>query len=679
MEFIVNIVCIVQARAGSTRLPNKVMRSINGIPMIGLLLERLSKSQQITQIVVATSVDKNNTMLVDYVKNLGYVVFQGNENNVLERYYQAAQQENADVVVRITADCPLVDVLLVDEVVGQFLQDKVDYASNREPATYPDGLDVEVMSMSALAQAYRKASTDHEKEHVTPYLIETKKIKKTYLTHIKDLSFLRWTVDELEDFQVIENVFNYFYPDILFSWQEVLILQQNNPEIFQANQHIIRNEGALIDTGQKLWKRAKRVIPGGNMLLSKRAEMFLPNQWPSYYSKAKGCTVWDLDGRKYTDMSIMGVGTNILGYGNDEVDSAVMDVIKKGNMSTFNCPEEVYLSEKLVALHPWADMVRLARTGGEANAMAIRIARAASGKDKVAICGYHGWQDWYLAANLGDKDNLEGHLLPGLNPIGVPKDLKGSVLPFNYNCIHELEEIIKHHDIGVIKMEVSRNSEPKDDFLVKVRKLADNHNLVLIFDECTSGFRQTDGGLHKLYGVEPDMAVFGKALGNGYAITAVIGRKEVMDVTQSTFISSTFWTERIGPVAALKTLEVMNRTKSWDMITSVGNNIGKRWQTLGDKYQLPINITGLPSMIGFNIQSNDWLKYKTYITQEMLKEGILASNVVYVCTEHNQKVVDNYFQILEPIIKTITSCEDGLSIDSLLEGPICHGGFQRLN
>ena len=679
MEFIVNIVCIVQARVGSTRLPNKVMRSINGIPMIGLLLERLSKSQQITQIVVATSVDKNNTMLVDYVKNLGYVVFQGNENNVLERYYQAAQQENADVVVRITADCPLVDALLVDKVVGQFLQDKVDYASNREPATYPDGLDVEVMLMSALAQAYRKASTDHEKEHVTPYLIETKKIKKTYLTHIQDLSFLRWTVDELEDFQVIENVFNYFYPDILFSWQEVLILRQNNPEIFQANQHIIRNEGALIDTGQKLWKRAKRVIPGGNMLLSKRAEMFLPNQWPSYYSKAKGCTVWDLDGRKYTDMSIMGVGTNILGYGNDEVDSAVMDVIKKGNMSTFNCPEEVYLSEKLVALHPWADMVRLARTGGEANAMAIRIARAASGKDKVAICGYHGWQDWYLAANLGNKDNLEGHLLSGLNPIGVPKDLKGSVLPFNYNCINELEEIIKHHDIGVIKMEVSRNSEPKDDFLVKVRKLADNHNLILIFDECTSGFRQTYGGLHKLYGVEPDMAVFSKALGNGYAITAVIGRKEVMDVTQSTFISSTFWTERIGPVAALKTLEVMNRTKSWDLITSVGNNIGKRWQTLGDKYQLPINITGLPSMIGFNIQSNDWLKYKTYITQEMLKEGILASNVVYVCTEHNQKVVENYFQILEPIIKTITSCEDGLSIDSLLEGPICHGGFQRLN
>ena len=435
-----------------------------------------------------------------------------------------------------------------------------------------------------------------------------------------------------------------------------------------------------MSTGQKLWSRAKRVIPGGNMLLSKRSEMFLPDQWPAYFSKAKGCKVWDLDGREYTDMSIMGIGTNILGYGNDEVDAAVINVVKKGNMSTFNCPEEVYLAEKLIELHPWANMVRLARTGGEANAIAIRIARAASGKDKVAICGYHGWHDWYLSANLGDDNNLTGHLLPGLNPKGVPKNLKGSVIPFNYNCIDELEAIIKNHDIGVIKMEVSRNEEPQDDFLVKVRKVANDNNIILIFDECTSGFRQNNGGLHKIYDVEPDMAVFGKALGNGYAITAVIGKKEVMDVAQSTFISSTFWTERIGPTAALKTLEVMKATKSWELITDMGKYIGTQWKSLGEKYKLPIKINGLPSMIGFSIQSNDWLKYKTYITQEMLKNNILASNVIYVCTEHRQQEVDIYFQVLEPIFKVISACHNSdLSIDSLLDGPVCHGGFKRLN
>ena len=253
---------------------------------------------------------------------------------------------------------------------------------------------------------------------------------------------------------------------------------------------------APLGSGQQLWKRAKQVIPGGNMLLSKRAEMFLPDQWPAYFSKAKGCKVWDLDGKEYIDMSIMGIGTNTLGYGHPEVDEAVRQTVLSGNMSTLNCPEEVYLAERLVELHPWADMVRFARSGGEANAIAIRIARAASGKDKVAFCGYHGWHDWYLSANLGDEKGLDGHLLPGLEPNGVPRSLRGSVLPFSYNNFAELEALVNAHDIGVIKMEVARSTGSQDNFLQKVRELATNRGIVLVFDECTSGFRQTFGGLH---------------------------------------------------------------------------------------------------------------------------------------------------------------------------------------
>ena len=674
------VVAIIQARMGSARLPNKVMMRINHIPMIELLIDRLSNSKHIDQIVLATSNNKNNIPLINHVESLGYKVFSGEENDVLDRYFQAAKTFKANAIIRITGDCPLIDSFLVDEVIEGFIDSNVDYASNREPPTYPDGLDVEVISIKALEEAHKKGKEDFQREHVTPYIINSDTFKKFYLNNSEDFSAERWTVDDPEDIIVVKNIFNYFHPEINFSWKKIIELKENKPKLFTVNEHLIRNEGAVMSTGQKLWSRAKRIIPGGNMLLSKRSEMFLPNQWPAYFSKAKGCKVWDLDGREYTDMSIMGIGTNILGYGNDEVDAAVMDVVKKGNMSTFNCPEEVYLAEKLIELHPWANMVRLARTGGEANAIAIRIARAASGKDKVAICGYHGWHDWYLSANLEDDDNLTGHLLPGLNPKGVPKDLKGSVVPFNYNRIDELETIIQNHDIGVIKMEVSRNDEPQDDFLVKVRKIASENNIILIFDECTSGFRQSNGGLHKLYGIEPDMAVFGKALGNGYAITAVIGRKEVMDVAQSTFISSTFWTERIGPTAALKTLEVMDKTKSWELITNTGKDIGNQWKNLGEKYQLPIKVNGLPSMIGFGIQSDDWLKYKTYITQEMLKNNILASNVIYVCTEHGIQEIDNYFQILDPIFKVIADCENGdLSVDSLLDGPVCHGGFTRLN
>lgn len=431
--------------------------------------------------------------------------------------------------------------------------------------------------------------------------------------------------------------------------------------------------------GQELYKKAKTLIPGGTMLLSKRPEMFLPDQWPAYFSKAKGCRVWDLDGKEYIDVSIMGIGTNILGYGNDEVDDAVMQTVRSGNMSTFNCPEEVYLAEKLIELHPWADMVRLARSGGEANAVAIRIARAASGKDKVAICGYHGWHDWYLSANLGDEQNLAGHLLPGLDPAGVPQVLKGTVLPFNYNNFQELLDLVKNHEIGVIKMEVSRNMGPEDNFLHKVRKLATERNIVLIFDECTSGFRQTFGGLHKMYGVEPDMAMFGKAMGNGYGITATIGKRAVMEAAQKTFISSTFWTERIGPTAAIATLKVMERVKSWETITNTGIEIKKHWQALADKHQLYITQWGLPALTGFSFTSKNNLAYKTYITQEMLGKGYLAGNSIYVCTEHTPEILEGYFNELDLLFANIREFENGKEVMPLLKGPICHGGFKRLN
>lgn len=433
-------------------------------------------------------------------------------------------------------------------------------------------------------------------------------------------------------------------------------------------------------TGQKLYEKAKTLIPGGTMLLSKRPEMFLPDNWPSYFSKAKGNKVWDLDGNQFTDMSIMGIGTNTLGYGHDEVDEAVMKTVLNGNMSTLNCPEEVYLAEKLIEINPWADMVRFARSGGEANAIAIRIARAASGKDKVAICGYHGWHDWYLSTNHNSGDGLSGHLLPGLEPAGVPKNLKDTVFPFHYNNIEELETIVANQDIGVIKMEVLRNFGPEDNFLQKVRDLATQNNIVLIFDECTSGFRETFGGIYKKYGVEPDMAMFGKTIGNGYALTAVVGKRGVMEAAQKTFISSTFWTERIGPTAALKTLEVMERIKSWEIITAKGKQMQEGWQKVADSNSLSITISGIPSLTTYGFNSADALLFKTFITQEMLKKGFLASTNFYASIAHEDTDFELYFSELDTVYKKIKEHENGeIDINSLMEGPICHSGFKRLN
>lgn len=664
----------------STRFPNKVMRTIFGKPMIELLLHRLSKAAAIDHIVLATSKQPANQPLVDHVKKLGFDVYQGSEDNVLERYYEAAKPYQPSSIVRITGDCPLVDPDLVDTLLTNFNDSNCDYCTNTIPPTFPDGLDIEAFTFAALERAYSKAQSPAEQEHVTPYIRDSGEFTIKNYRHSTDLSDERWTVDELADFEVVSKVFEHFYPRLDFSWLEVLALRQQQPNLFQANQHLVRNEGAILDTGQKLWKRAKRVIPGGNMLLSKRAEMFLPNQWPAYFSKAKGCRVWDLDDREYIDMSIMGIGTNILGYGHPEVDAVVQQTVAAGNMSTLNCPEEVYLAEKLVELHPWAEMVRFARSGGEANAIAIRIARAATGRNKAAICGYHGWHDWYLAANLGDDQNLAGHLLPGLAPNGVPEDLKGTVLPFRYNQFEELAALVAQHpEIGVIKMEVSRSEPPQPGYLEKIRQLATDCGIVLIFDECTSGFRETLGGLHKKYGVEPDMAMFGKALGNGYGITAVVGRRAVMEAAQSTFISSTFWTERIGPTAGLKTLEVMERDRAYEAITATGNTIRTGWQQLAQKHDLEIAIAGLPALSSFSFKSDHHLAYKTLLTQEMLAKGYLAASSVYVCTEHTSQVVNDYLDALDPIFALIKSCEVGQDVFALLKGPLCHSGFKRLN
>ncbi len=670
-------IAIVQARMGSSRLPGKVLRQIAERPMIDWVLARASYAKRLDRVVLATSDSQNDDALAAHVRALGYAVERGSERDVLARFADAARAQGAEVVVRITADCPLIDPVIIDAVVELRARENVDYASNVDPATFPDGLDVEVFTVAALMQAVRDATNSFDREHVTP-MLRRSPFRSATLNHHTDLSTVRWTVDEAADLAVVDRLARALDGDD-FGWEEALSVWQDQAEVFSDNKDIIRNEGTHMGNGQKLWKRAKQVIPGGNMLLSKRAEMFLPDQWPAYFSRARGCTVWDMDGRELTDLSLMGIGTNTLGYGHKEVDDAVHAVVDAGNMSTLNAPEEVWLAEKLIEIAPFAGMVRFTRSGGEANAVAIRIARAASGRDGVAVCGYHGWHDWYLSANLGAEDSLAGHLLPGLNPVGVPKALRGVVHPFNYNDFEALQAIVSSGNIGVIKMEVMRNSEPSDGFLHKVSDLAKQNGIVLIFDECTSGFRETYGGLYLKYGVEPDMAVFGKTLGNGYAINAVVGRREVMEAAQTTFISSTFWTERIGTAAALKTLEVMAREKSWEKITDIGRSIRVCWQELADHYGLTITHSGLPSLATFSFMSENALAYKTLLTQEMLKAGWLAGTGTYACLAHTPDVVDRYTHELEPVFALIAECEDGRDVTTLLEGPVCHAGFRRIN
>lgn len=435
------------------------------------------------------------------------------------------------------------------------------------------------------------------------------------------------------------------------------------------------------NTGQKLWQKAKKLIPGGNQLLSKRAEMFLPDQWPAYYSCAKGAYVWDLDGKKYLDMSIMGVGSCILGYADEDVNKAVKKAVDNGSMSTLNAPEEVELAELLVRIHPWADMVRYARTGGEAMAIAERIARAHTGKDVIAFCGYHGWHDWYLATNLARKDGLKEHLLEGLLPAGVPKGLRGTILPFHYNKIKELEAIVRKagKNLAAIVMEPIHNIEPKNDFLRKVRRIADKTKAVLIFDEITVGWKLTYGGAHLLYGVNPDIAVFSKAMSNGYPMAAIIGRRKVMEAAQNSFISSTYWTERIGPVAALATLRKMRKIRVWGRLAKNGKAVRDSWERLARKHGLSVTVSGVLPISSFTFNHKDAQALKTLFVQEMLGRGFLASNLYFASVAHTAANIQKYLRAVDAVFGVIAIAVKKGDVHKRLLGPVAHTGFQRLN
>ena len=435
-----------------------------------------------------------------------------------------------------------------------------------------------------------------------------------------------------------------------------------------------------MNKGQKLLKKAKQIIPGGNQLLSKRSEMFLPGLWPAYYKKAKGCKVWDLNNKVYYDFAGMGVTSCVLGYSNEDVNKSLIKGLKSGSMCTLNATEEVDLAKELLRIHKWSGMAKFCKSGGEACMVAIRIARAYSNKNNIAFCGYHGWHDWYLATNLNNKDNLNSSLMNDLEIQGVPNSLKNTVFPFVYNDLNSLKKIIRKNKIGVIIMEVSRNFKPAKNFLKNIRKLCDQKKIVLIFDECTSGFRETFGGLHLKYKVNPDICMFGKALGNGFPITCIIGKNEIMSKANRSFISSTFWSDRSGPASALETLKFMERYKTWKKITKFGLVLKSKWKKLGRKHNLPMRIFGINSIPSFQIISKNSIKYKTFITQEMLKKKILSSNTVFVSIAHNNVIMKKYISELDKIFFRIKKCEKKeLNIDDLLEGPVSETTFKRLN
>ncbi len=663
------IIAVIQARLNSSRFKNKILKKINGKEIIKILIERLKKSKQIDDIIVAIPNTKPNNNLEIFLKKNNINTFRGSEKNVLKRYLECSRKYKINNLLRITSDCPLIDPKIIDKMAKEFKKNNLDYFSNIQERTFPDGMDIEFLKKETLEKTYKNVIYDYDKEHVTPYILRSNIFKKKNYFYKKDYSKVRITLDYPSDLKILNNIIKNF-KNLDFGIDEIIKVHNNLK---------INNKNAK-DNLKINWSLAKKNIAGGNMLLSKRPEQYLPEIWPSHYKKSKGCRIISSDKKNYYDLGLMGVGTNILGYSNKDIDKAVIKRLKKGNMSSLNCEEEVLLAIKLKKIHDWNGKVKFARSGGEANAIAVRLARAYSGKYKIAFCGYHGWHDWYLATNIKNSKNLNKHLIDNLKISGVPKNLSNTIFPFKYNDINSFYNVFKRNpDIGIIKMEVLRNEYPKNKFLKKIRKFATENNIVLIFDECTTGFRQTFGGIYKIFDVKPDILVLGKALGNGYAITAVLGKDEIMDKEKETFISSTFWTESIGPTAALKTLELMETQKTWVKITKIGKYVIKNWIKIAKRNSIKIQIKGIPALCSFEFKSKDNNLYKNLITQEMLKKGFLASNIIYISTSHKKSILKKYFKILNDIFKVISKCEKGEDIHIYLNNKVSEKKFSRLN
>ena len=445
-----------------------------------------------------------------------------------------------------------------------------------------------------------------------------------------------------------------------------------------------RRELGLIEPpskGQELYIRAKQIIPGGTQLLAKRPEMFAPDRWPAYYSEARGVEVTDSDGRRFTDMSILGIGACLLGFSDPDVNAAVSRRVALGSTSSLNCVEEVELAEVLLELHPWAERVRYGRTGGETVAIAVRIARAATGREKVAVCGYHGWSDWYIAANLGANgvdDQLGGHLLPGLDPAGVPASLGGTVETFSYNRLDQIERIATENDLAAIVMEPTRGQHPDPGFLEGVRALAEKNGATLIFDEISVGWRLALGGAHLRYGVSPDMAVFSKATGNGFPIAAIVGRGDVMDAAQSSFISSTMWTEAIGPTAALATIAKMREHDVPAHVRRIGTRYRDGMASLAESNGLTLVTAGHPAITTMRFQHDDAAALQTLLTTRMLDRGFLLGSGFYPCLAHETWHVDRCLEAASEVFSELAEAAEKSDAETRLGSPVKHTGFRRL-
>jgi len=679
------VVAIIQARMGSSRLPGKSLAEIEGHPMLWHVIERVKRACLIDRVVVATSTAKADDAIESMCRDMGVTCYRGSENDVLDRYYMAARAEKASQVVRITADCPLIDPEVVDRVVRRFQRGDIDYAANFMVRTYPDGLDTEVFSFSVLERAWHESTKSSEREHVTPYLRMGKfRTANVECDSTSLYQHYRWTVDEAEDLEFIRAVYGAMSGKEKFGMHEVLELLERNPGLEKMNSEIVSNRGyykSLFEEAQAVaaprrsitkslaWlERAEHVVPGCSQTFSKGSNQHVRGVAPIFLAKGKGYRVWDVDGNEYIDY-IQGLLPNILGYGHDGVNAAVAEQLAQGHSFSLPHPLEVELAERLTRIIPCAEKVRFGKNGSDATSGAVRAARALTGRDRIACCGYHGWQDWYIGSTTRNA--------------GVPGAVRALTHPFQYNNLGSLQRMLDDHrgEFAAVIMEPVNFLAPAAGFLEGVKDLAQRHGALLIFDEICTGFHFGLGGAQKRFGVTPDLACFGKAMGNGFPISCVVGRADVMKIFEDIFFSFTFAGEIAAMAAAMKVLDVLETTPALAQIEANGRVLKEALNALAKEAGLEdrIHCTGYPfwSLIKFlDEEGKDSFLVRSLFTQECVKRGLLILATHNVTAAHDPLAIEKTLKVYAEVCKTLSTWLSDRDPEQFLEGEMIQPVFK---
>lgn len=681
------VVAVVQARMGSTRLPGKVLVDIVGHPMLWHVVNRTYAARRLDQVVVATSDEPSDDAIAMFCAKSRFECSRGSACDVLDRFYNAAKHYGADVIVRLTADCPLIDPRVIDRVVDVYLEGNYDYVTNTLRYTYPDGLDVEVFSFDALQRAAQEARTPIDREHVTPYFRTSGSYRLCNVESDVDLSHrnLRWTVDEPADLEFVRAVYAYLWSERqLFGLDDVLQLLDQKPELTEMNRGIVRNEGYYrsllaepaippqkrnLRRSYELKERAMQLIPSCTQTFSKGPTQFVQGVAPVFLARGAGSHVWDLDGNEYIDYP-MALGPIILGHNYPAVTDAVMRQIRDGTTFSLPHPLEVELAEMLVKIIPCAEMVRFAKNGSDATSGAVRVARAYTGRDIIACCGYHGWEDWHIGTTTRNK--------------GVPKAVQELTIPFEYNSMDSLKRIFVQHpgQVAGVIMEPVGLVEPRDGFLEQVQELAHREGAVLIFDEIVTGFRLAVGGAQEYYRVTPDLACFGKAMANGYPIAAVVGQRAIMQLFDEVFFSFTFGGETLSLAAAMATITEIRKKNVIGHLWEQGQKLKDGYNVLAREFGIErlTECVGLAprTVITFQHEAEaESLAIKSLFQQECLKRGVFFSGNQNICYSHSDADINHTLRVYRAALEILTDALKMGNLNERLEGPPIQPVFRR--